>query len=114
MATIGPFQRTSNSQSDGIVHAHALRGEHVAGAGGVHHSHDTIQQVPPGTNFMSEYVPPKRRDRDNPDKVLCSMEGCKAFPIKSTHYCAGHSRSLGLVDWPKGGHHKKDVPDEAE
>jgi hypothetical protein len=84
-----------------VALVHSIYGSPVQGIGGVTHAHGDIQ--PAGLHSTAPYRPPKRRDRDNPDKVLCSSEGCKAFPIKTTGYCAGHSRKLGLVKWKTGG-----------
>lgn len=49
------------------------------------------------SNF-ADYKPPKRRKKDNPDKELCGVDECNAFPSKK-HYpwCAGHARSKGLI-----------------
>lgn len=80
---------------------HTLYGDPVEGIGGTTHRSGDIQ--PAGLHSTLPYRPPKRRKNDNPDKLLCSADGCKAYPMKSTSYCAGHSRSLGLVDWDKGG-----------
>lgn len=104
-----------HAAAEGVALAHTIWGSPVAGPQG-HERDGNIQ--PAGLHSTAPYKPPKRRQRDNPDKVLCSYEGCKAFPLKTTHYCAGHSRKLGLVKWNKGGRNpdgsygkKWDLPD---
>ena len=102
----------SDATAPGIALQHTLGGIQVQGSGGVEHAEGNVQ---PATQWSTApYVPPARRQRDNPDRTLCSYEDCKAFPMKSTGYCAGHSNKLGLVDWPKGGagEHKKKVTDD--
>lgn len=96
-----------NGAAEGVALVHTLYGTPVQGVGGTTHTNGNIQ--PAGLHSTAPYRPPKRRQRDNPDVILCSYEDCKAFPIKKTGYCAGHSRKLGLVDWAKGGRgHKKE------
>jgi hypothetical protein len=103
---MGNYQRTQNSQNEGITLAHSLVGEPVGGIGGVTHAQGDVQ--PAGLHSTAPYVPPKRRAHDKGDKLLCSTEDCKAYPIKAHPYCAGHARSLGLVSW---GADKKVVAD---
>jgi hypothetical protein len=90
-----------NASAEGIALTHTLYGSPVQGIGGTTHRTENIQ--PAGLHSTAPYRPPKRRKADNPDKLLCSFDGCKAFPIKTTPYCAGHSRKLGLVKWETGG-----------
>ena len=55
-------------------------------------------------NVFEPYVKPKRRRKDNPDKLLCMEDGCNAFPMKELDYCTGHARSMGLIEnWKKAG-----------
>ena len=98
-----------HGSAEGVALVHTLYGDPVQGGGGVTHAHGDIQ--PAGLHSTAPYRPPKRRNRDNPDKLLCSADGCKAYPIKSHPYCAGHARSLGLVEWDKGGRPKEAKPD---
>jgi hypothetical protein len=91
-----------NASAEGVQLAHTLYGTHVQGSGGVTHASGDIQ--PAGLHSTAPYRPPKRRMKDNPDKLLCSAEGCKAYPIKKVPYCAGHARKLGLVDWKVNQH----------
>lgn len=103
-----------NAAAEGVVPAHSAWGDPVSGTQGIVSGGD-IQ--PAGLHSTLPYRPPKRRARDNPDKLLCSAEDCKAFPMQSTGYCAGHSRSLGLVEWDKGGRKpwkKAEGDDDAE
>lgn len=85
-----------NASAEGVALTHTLYGEPVQGSGGVTHTHGNIQ--PAGLHSTLPYRPPKRRDRDNPDRILCSFDGCKAFPMKTHPYCTGHARSLGLIE----------------
>ena len=97
MSTKQPERANQNAVAPGIALAHTLQGSPVQGVGGVSHSHGSVQ--PAGLHSTAPYVPPKRRHRDNPDRQLCSQEGCKAYPIKDVPYCAGHAKSLGLKKW---------------
>jgi hypothetical protein len=74
------------------------------GAGGVEHAREGVR-ISVG-NLMSPYKPPKRRLQDNPEKVLCANDGCKAFPMKAGDHglCTGHARSAGLIEnWKRAG-----------
>jgi len=88
-----------NASAEGVALTHTLYGEPVQGGGGVTHAHGNIQLA--GLHSTLPYKPPKRRDRDNPDRILCMFDGCKAFPMKTQEYCTGHARSLGLVSFDK-------------
>jgi len=87
--------RHENSSAEGIALAHTIYGEPTtktmrpesAGPG-------TVRQAAP---VFSNYKPPKRRERDNPDRALCSEEGCKAYPKTGKNYCEGHARIHGEV-----------------
>ena len=73
------------------------------GAGGTTHAREGVELVTTGSAF-SPYVPPSRRAKDNPDRLLCSHEGCKAYPMKDLEYCTGHARSMGLIEnWNRSG-----------
>lgn len=63
-----------------------------------------------GLLSTAPYKPPKRRKSDSPEKILCSSEGCKAWPMKAIPYCAGHARSLGLVSYGDGKGFRKVAP----
>ena len=105
------FYSNQNSASPNVALAHTIAGEPVQGTQGIASGGD----IQPARGFSTlPYKPPKRRDRDNPDKILCAAEDCKAFPIRATGYCAGHSRSMGLVDWKKGGRKKAEPDDNAD
>ena len=49
-------------------------------------------------SFMRDYKKPPRRGKDNPDKPLCEVDDCKAYPMKSEEHglCTGHARQAGL------------------
>ncbi len=83
-----------NATAPGIALQHTLQGSPVQGVGGVSHAHGAVQ--PAGIHSTAPYKPPKRRGQDNLDKPLCAYEDCKAFPIKTTDYCVGHSRNLKI------------------
>lgn len=101
-----------HGSAEGVALAHTIYGSPVEGIGGTTHRTDTIQ--PAGLHSTAPYRPPKRRVRDNPDKLLCSFEGCKAYPTKKHPYCAGHARSLGLLEVKfKNQHDKKKALAEA-
>ena len=91
------YQRTQNSQNEGIALAHSIAGEPVQGVGGVQHANGDVQLA--GLHSTAPYKPPKRRAHDQGDKLLCSAEDCKAYPMKKIPYCPGHARSLGLMTW---------------
>jgi len=75
----------------------------VDGVGGTSHVHEGVTQVQ-GAPMMRSYERPKRRAKDNPDRVLCAHEGCKAYPMKDLEYCTGHARSMGLIEnWNRSG-----------
>ncbi len=106
MAQMNTTLRTQNSQNQGITLAHALTGSPVSGVGGINHSEGNVQ--PAGLHSTAPYKPPKRRKRDNPERSLCSFDECKAYPMKSTGYCSGHSQNLGLAKWKNKGGRNKD------
>ena len=100
------FYKNQNAASDGVVPVHAAYGTPVEGTRGIAQGGD----IQVATRYSTApYRPPKRRKLDSPDTILCSFEECRAFPMKSTGYCAGHSRALGLVDWKKGGRPRAEV-----
>lgn len=109
------YNTHQNAQAEGVslVSSQFTR---VGGGGGVTHAHGDIQPHP-GT-MMTPYTPPARWEPVK-GKKLCSMDDCRAYPMKETGYCAGHTRSLGLRDnWPKGGNfvgrdEEKEPEDEA-
>ena len=68
----------------------------VGGSGGVEHANGDVRLAV--GNQLAAYKPPARRGKDNPGRALCASESCKAYPMKTTDYCSGHARSLGLID----------------
>ena len=106
------YDTNQNAAAEGVVPVSSLY-TRVEGAGGITHESENVKLL--AQPHMSNYVPPKRWAPVE-GKQLCSAEGCRAYPMKETGYCAGHTRSLGLKDWRKGGHpslFKGDL-DEAE
>lgn len=104
---------TQNGASQGIVNVHALNGTPVQSTG-VSNSQAAAVQSAVGFS-TAPYKKPPRRHRDNPNIVLCAMDGCKGYPIKATDYCAGHSKSLGLVSWSNHpDKNKEPEPDATE
>ena len=102
------YYNNQNSAAPGVVQVGKAYGDPVQGIRGIA-SDDNIQ--PAGMFSTAPYRPPKRRAKDSPGKVLCSTEGCKAWPMKATGHCTGHSRSLGLIqNWKHNGQ-RKDSPD---
>ena len=115
-----------NSAKDGIALAHSVYGDPVTATMRPDSHGDNIG---PATWSTAPYVPPARRHRDNPERKLCSFEGCKGYPSKAGggDYCIGHAKSLGLVrlcrqpdckGMPSQGddycyHHKPKVNDDA-
>jgi len=100
------YYDNQNAAAPGVVQVHAAYGEPVDGTRGIAQGGN----IQPATRYSTApYRPPKRRKQDSPNIILCSFEECKAFPMKSTGYCAGHSRALGLVNWDKGGRPKAEV-----
>ena len=94
------FYANQNASAPNVAPVFSLYGEKVGGTQGIVSGGDVQLATAYST---APYRPPKRRDKDNPTKLLCSSEGCKAWPIKAHPYCAGHARALGLVDYGKGG-----------
>ena len=90
------FYKHQNSQSEGLTRTIALYGEHKGGSGGVNHANEGTALVV--GNQQAPYKKPKRRLKDDPTKLLCIQEGCKAYPMKTEEYCSGHARSLGLIE----------------
>ena len=93
------FYANQNASAPNVAPVYSLYGEKVGGTQGIVSGGDVQLATAYST---APYRPPKRRDKDSPAKLLCSSEGCKAWPIKTHPYCAGHARSLGLVDYSGG------------
>ena len=93
-----------HAAAEGVALVHTLYGSPVASPQGFERGGGDIQ--PAGLHSTAPYKPPKRRAKDNPNRVLCPMDGCKAFPTKATGYCVGHSRQLDNDVW------KKDATDD--
>jgi len=96
---MGRFDDKVNAQNgEAVAVAHTIYGSPVAGAlmpqkigadgGGVQLLHQA---------HISDYKPPPRRHRDNPDRALCSEPECNAYPMKDKPYCTGHARLYGLM-----------------
>lgn len=93
------YAHPNEQQSDRIKPAQSMYGSPVHANLPVNANSDTAaRQVQP---VFSPYIPPKRRDRDNPDVELCAQEDCKAFPADGYQYCIGHARKRGLLAGPK-------------
>ena len=93
------FYANQNASAPNVAPVYSLYGEKVGGTQGIVSGGDVQLATAYST---APYRPPKRRDKDSPTKLLCSSEGCKAWPIKAHPYCSGHARSLGLVDYKSG------------
>ena len=108
-----PYTINQNSAREGVVRVDSLF-TRVDGSGGVTHETDNVRRV--AQPMMREYERPKPPPRWEPaeGKQLCAFDECRAYPMKDTGYCAGHTRSLGLRDWPRGGRQKQEPADEAE
>jgi hypothetical protein len=107
-----PNRVLQNAQAPGVALQHSIAGSPVQGVGGVNHAAGNVQRA--GLHSTAPYIPPKRVDAVK-GKQLCSKEGCKAYPMKKIPYCAGHAKSLGLVEWnntPKSL--RKDSNDDTE
>lgn len=105
-------QHSQNADNDdNVVTVATLYAEHgqevKEGAGGVEHETGDIVR-----STQTMFRDHQRRKADYaPGKALCSVEGCKAFPMKTETVCSGHARSMGLIDnWSTK---KKEAPDEA-
>ncbi len=90
-------QHSQNADSN-VVQVSALyaqNGQEVkTGSGGVEHAEGDVQR---STQTMMR--PHQRRKADYaPGKALCTVEGCKAFPMKTEEVCSGHARSMGLIE----------------
>lgn len=83
-----------NATAPGIALAHTIYGEPVLASMRPESAIEgTVKQVQP---IFSNYKPPKRREHDK-GHVLCSEEGCKAYPMSGKNYCPGHARVHGEV-----------------
>lgn len=81
-----------NSSASGIVLAHTVTGSPTTGTLRPEMANEgTVRQVQP---VFTNYRPPKRRAHDK-GGVLCSEEGCAAYPQSGKNYCAGHARLRG-------------------
>lgn len=89
-----------NASNPNAVLAHARVGAPVASPQG--HERNDGRIKPAGLLSTAPYKPPKRRAKDNPNKILCPVDDCKAFPTKATGYCVGHSKKMGLAGWDDG------------
>lgn len=70
----------------------------VSGRGGTNNTGGRSSIAPAtGGPMFRDYEKPARRKKDNPDLVLCSTDGCSAFPMSRSPQglCIAHSRSMG-------------------
>lgn len=88
-----------NSSNPNAALAYSVNGSRLASPQGIE-AGGRFQRA--GGLSTAPYKPPKRRKSDSPSVILCSTEGCKAFPMKKIPYCAGHARSMGLVTYGDG------------
>jgi len=89
---------TQYETNEGIALAHTLYGGPTSQLSAV--SDSIGSNVGLATWSTAPYIPPKppkRRERDAPDKALCAEDGCKAWPVKDLLYCAGHARTNGIL-----------------
>jgi hypothetical protein len=83
---------SDNATAPGTALAHTVYGSPVTAS-------MRPEMAQPGTTrqvqaIFSNYRPPKRRAHDK-GHVLCSEEGCKAYPADGKNYCTGHARQHG-------------------
>ena len=79
MSTYYTHQHSQNEKGDGDVVRVSSLFTVVGGSGGVEHANGDVKLAV--GNQMAAYAPPKRRAKDNPDKILCQQDDCKAFPM---------------------------------
>lgn len=86
-------QHTGNSGNPNHVPVSSLY-DRQAGGEGVAAVNPNVQRV--SGSMMRDYQPPKPPP---PPPVLCEVDGCKAYPMKSDDHglCTGHARSAGLL-----------------
>lgn len=93
-------QHAQRKGDDNVVPVSALYDQVKPGAGGVEHSNGTIQ-LATGIQMQgmpAPVVPEPKLTREEQGLRTCASEGCSAFPMKKLDHCAGHARSLGLVE----------------
>ena len=101
--------KNQNAVAENIVLAHALTGEPVSrlvpeyAAGGETVIRATQFSTAPykdPTKYENKSGVEKRKETLETTRVFClANEGtCKGSPMKSTGYCSGHSRSMGLIE----------------
>jgi hypothetical protein len=102
---MGSYSHQHSSNPNAVL-AHTRVGSPVASPQGIE-ADGRFKKA--GLLSTTPYKPPKRRASDSAgrDKLLCSMDGCKAWPLKDFPYCTGHARSLGLVTFGDGKGFKK-------
>ena len=89
-----------NATAPGIALAHTIHGAPVDGSVRPEMVNEgTVKQA---QSQFRPYQPPKRRAHDQ-GHILCSEEGCKAYPIDGKNYCTGHARSHGEAKTCKHG-----------
>jgi hypothetical protein len=88
------YRQDNGARGEGIALAHTIAGEPVMDRARQHNQGPNVEQA---TWSTAPYKPPKRRNYDNPDLPLCAEEDCRAYPMKTTPYCAAHARSKGLL-----------------
>ena len=80
----------SQKEGDGNVAHISTLYDRTPGAGGVNTEGSVKRAV--GTQ-MRTYDPPAEELEGR-----CAIPKCRAYPAKTTNYCFGHARSLGLID----------------
>ena len=96
-----------NASAPGVAHPWTVKGSPVSDTG---RPNSTASNVQPATGYSTApYVSPAERKKK---AKKCAHEGCRGSKMKTTDYCAGHARSLGLIEnW--GGKKKADAVDDA-
>ena len=96
-------QHAQNVGDGNIKPVSSLYDQVKPGSGGVEHSTGTVR-LAQGVQMRPPPPPPPppkkvtKEDRAQQGLRTCSSEGCGAFPMKRLDHCAGHARSLGLVE----------------
>lgn len=102
MSTQAKYVNPNQQTGGNAALAHTIHGAPVGDKSPTNGNSDTSKRQV--QSVFRRYQPPKRRHRDNPEKLLCSEPDCKAYPMADSDYCIGHARSKGLLKGPKCGH----------
>lgn len=92
MANSNGHYTHENNQSSGVALAHTVHGSPANAT--MRQESATEGSVRQVQSVFSDYKPPKRRAHDK-GHILCSEEGCKAYPQDGKNYCTGHARLHG-------------------